>query len=103
MGEAIRGEDGGCDSRFCPISPADGEGARGVDVVCIMPIMDATLWGGWGVPWGGGVGEAGFVMMVGFCLMKLMMGSVAGWPLLPCGVGGSCWGVRGLWCILFMV
>lgn len=52
-----------------------GEGERGVEGCA------SRLGMGGGV----GLGDAGFVMMVGFCLMKLMIGSGAcegGWGAL---------------------
>lgn len=63
IGDGTRGDDEGCCMKLgntCGV----GEGARGVDVFCMTFIM-----GCWATSWGGGVGEADLVMMVGFCLM----------------------------------
>ena len=114
MGEGTLGDPGWASSA-CWISW--GEAARGDGVFCISPITAAWLGGGTSgertavtdggigcrcCSWGGGVGVDGFVMIVGFCLMKLASVSelskfLGGW-LAP-AEGGVCWGFWEGWAI----
>lgn len=112
MGDGIFG-DFGWASRVCWISC--GEVVRGDGVFCISSMI--VVWSGWGVRgewivgiggmggggcWGGGVGVEGLVMMVGFCLMKLvrvleLFGCLGGGGFFF--EGGVCWKFCVCWVI----
>lgn len=65
---------GACLDKSADCKTGDGDGPLG-DVPGCICCTKFTTETAEGVPWGGGVGEAGFVIIVGLAFRKLITGS----------------------------